>query len=273
MIERVWHKVKKILLENKYYEKFSAIKKRVVNFVYRFISRGIMRIHALQHIAFEDLAGIAEWAYLKNHSVSYTRFHQGESAKIPMNFDLLVILGGPMGARDEAKYPWMRDEKLLIEKAISEDKLVLGICLGAQLVADVLGALVYKNNEKEIGIHPITLTEEGEQSPFLKGFKKTNEVFQWHGDTFEIPMGCKKLATSIACENQAFSCGDKVLALQFHVESTFESMEKLINNCGVELTETKFIQKADTMRKKMRESHRELQRLLTCLMNNITAFI
>ncbi len=230
-----------------------------------------MRIHGLQHVPFEDLAGIAEWAALKNHSVTYTRFHQGESAKIPMNFDLLVILGGPMGAYDDAQFSWMRDEKLLIEQAISEDKLVLGICLGAQLIADVLGALVYKNNEKEIGVHPVTLTEEGEQSHFFKGFKKTNEVYQWHGDTFEIPEAGKKLATSIACENQAFSYGDKVLALQFHVESTVASVDKLIDNCGVELTERKFIQNPETMRKKMQEQKNELQRLLTCLMDNMSA--
>src|SRR5690606_32591469 len=114
--------------------------------------------------------------------------------------------------------PWMKEEKKLIEKAILKGKRVIGICLGAQLIADVLGARVFPNKEKEIGWFPIELTEEGQKSPFFAGFNKTETVFHWHGDTFEIPKGAEHIASSKVCENQAFLFDHKVLGLQFHLE-------------------------------------------------------
>ena len=139
-------------------------------------------------------------------------------------------MGGPMGIYDHEEHPWLMAEKKIIRQAIDGGKTVLGICLGAQLIADVLGANVYPGPQKEIGWFPI---QRADDAPDFLPDELT--VFHWHGDTFEIPDGAIRLASSEACENQGFVYNDRVVALQFHMETTPESMEALIENCGHEL--------------------------------------
>ncbi|MDO8671400.1 MAG: type 1 glutamine amidotransferase, partial [Dehalococcoidia bacterium] len=162
-------------------------------------------MHFLQHALFEGPANIVAWAGARGHPVSATALCRGERLPETGDFDWLVIMGGPMNVYEEEEYPWLADEKRLIEKSIAEGKIVLGVCLGAQIIADVLGAPVYKNSDKEIGWHPVFLSQEGRESSVFRGFPDRFVAFHWHGDTFDLPAGCTRLAGSEACQNQAFA--------------------------------------------------------------------
>lgn len=194
-----------------------------------------MRIHYLQHVPFEDLANIEPWAAARGHAVTGTALHAGESLPPLEDVDWLIVLGGPMGVHDTHDYPWLRPEKALIREAIDTGRLVLGICLGAQLIADALGATVGSNGCKEVGWHPVSLTDAGGQSPLFQGLPKVFTAFHWHGDCFEIPDGACHAARSAACPNQAFGYGNRVLALQFHVETSQAAADRLIANCPGDL--------------------------------------
>ncbi|MBI4556413.1 MAG: amidotransferase [Candidatus Hydrogenedentes bacterium] len=201
-----------------------------------------MRIHCLQHVPFEGLGFIERWVQTKGHPVSRTRWFGQDSATNLQTLDWLIVMGGPMGVHDEEEHPWLIEEKRLITAAIHAEKTVLGICLGAQLIADVLGAPVYRNRHREIGWLPITLTEAGTQSPLFEGFPRKFDVFHWHGDTFDLPAGAQHMAFSEACVNQAFVYNERVVGLQFHLETTPQGLAGLINNCGGEIVEAPFIQ-------------------------------
>lgn len=201
-----------------------------------------MRIHSLQHVEFEDLANIESWALAKGHSVARTLLCHNEKLPSPNEFDWLIVMGGPMNVYEEEQYPWLIQEKRLIREAIAENKFVLGICLGAQLIANVLRARVSKNAHKEIGWYPVYLTEPGKGSPVFSVLPDTFTAFHWHGDTFELPVGAKWIAKSEGCVNQAFEYDGRVFGLQFHLESSDESIQRLIDHCGNELTEGKYIQ-------------------------------
>jgi GMP synthase-like glutamine amidotransferase len=158
------------------------------------------------------------------------------------DIDWLIIMGGPMGIYDEDKYPWLFSEKNYIEQAVVQGKIVLGICLGAQLIADVLGAKIYPNKHKEIGWFPIQKTHETAQTRLADFLPDEIDAFHWHGDTFDIPKGAIHIAKSEACENQGFIYDDHVVALQFHLETMEQSAKELIDNCQNDITEGPFIQ-------------------------------
>jgi len=185
---------------------------------------------------------IEEWANKNNFDITSTKFY--ENYKLPdiNNIDFLVIMGGPMGANDENKFKWLKEEKKFIEKAINKNKIVLGICLGAQLITDVLGSRVYKNRYKEIGWLPVYKKKADISGTIVKNFPDKLIAFHWHGDTFDIPKDALHFAGSEACKNQAFIYKNKVLALQFHIESSMKSIENLIKNCKKELKDDKYIQ-------------------------------
>jgi GMP synthase-like glutamine amidotransferase len=206
-----------------------------------------MKIHYLQHVTFEGPGIILKWAESKGYSVTATRFFRGDDPPLMEDFDLLIIMGGPMGVYDEHKFPWLAEEKQFISETINKKRKVLGICLGAQLIASALGAKVYPNAQKEIGWFPVKLTEAGKSSGFFTGFQEIFSAFHWHGDTFDLPEGAHRLAESEACRNQAFAYGSNVLALQFHLEVERENIELLVKNCGSELHGAPFIQSADQM--------------------------
>ncbi|HEY5653333.1 MAG TPA: type 1 glutamine amidotransferase, partial [Pontiella sp.] len=140
-------------------------------------------------------------------------------------------------------YPWLKAEKELIIQAVHAGKTILGVCLGAQLIADALGAKVYSGPHKEIGWFPIQCFNSDLIWP-----ENQLTVFHWHGDTFDLPKGAKRIASSAACKNQAFIVKDRILGLQFHMETTLEGIETLIENCGHELVEAPFIQTPKEMR-------------------------
>ncbi len=201
-----------------------------------------MKIHSIHHVEFEGLGVIEKWITDNRYSLSSSPLYASQSLPEVNDFDCLIVMGGPMGIYDDKDFPWLTAEKRLIENAITTEKTVIGICLGAQLIADVLGAKVYPNKHKEIGWFPIDLTSAGQSHPYLSGIPETFDAFHWHGDTFTLPDNAVHLAKSSVCENQAFIYGNNVLALQFHLEATRLSAAGITKNCSNELIENPYIQ-------------------------------
>src|SRR6478672_4002501 len=159
-------------------------------------------IHYVQHVPFEGLGCIETWAFEKGHTLSATKFYQGDPLPELATIDWLVVMGGPMSGHDETQHPWLKDEKKFIKQAIAAGKTVVGICLGAQLIADVLGAHVYKNTYKEIGWFEVTRTAP--ENDLLNDLNIPFPVFHWHGDTFDLSDDAQTLLQSKVCANQAF---------------------------------------------------------------------
>jgi GMP synthase-like glutamine amidotransferase len=203
-----------------------------------------LRIHYLQHVEFEDAANIVPWAEARGHAVNRTRLYENEPLPPADAFDWLVIMGGPMNIDEHDRYPWLVREKQFIAETIGRNKPVLGICLGAQLLADVLGGRVTPNGEKEIGWFPVSLTDGASGLPVFRALPEEFLPFHWHGDTFSIPPGAVHAAGSEACANQAFQYGDRVVGLQFHLDYSAASIGKMIQSCGDELVEAPHIQRS-----------------------------
>lgn len=199
-----------------------------------------MRSHYLQHVPFEGLGSIESWLKARDHEISSTRLYASERLPELDGFDLLILMGGPMSVNDETDYPWLVDEKRFVRAAIEAGKLVLGICLGAQLIASSLGARVYPNQFKEIGWFPIRGVPSSETGLF--DFPSSLEVFHWHGETFDLPPGATRIASSEVCENQAFQLGESVIGLQFHLETTLQSAQEIVTNCRDELIDVPYVQ-------------------------------
>ena len=228
-----------------------------------------MRIHSLEHEPFEGLANIEVWANNKGHTISRTLFFKNEKLPQISEFDWLIIMGGSMNIYEDDKYPWLAQEKKFIADAIARNKIVLGVCLGAQLIADVLGGKVSKNKYREIGWFPVTLTKDAGSSLIFSTFPKKFIAFHWHGDIFNIPPGAKKIAESEGCANQAFEYNNgRVTGLQFHLDYSAQSIALMFQNCADEIVEGKYIQKPDEI-----ESHisnvQEISKLLYLLLDNI----
>jgi GMP synthase-like glutamine amidotransferase len=191
-----------------------------------------MKIHVLQHVPFEGIGSIAAWLETREASVSYTRFYRDDQLPPPDSIDMVIVMGGPMSVNDEDKLPWLKPEKQFIRDAIASDIPVLGLCLGAQLIANALGAPVYPNRVKEIGWFPVQAVGASEGS-----FRFPQEflTFHWHGETFDLPDNAVHLARSSNCANQAFQLKQNVIGLQFHLETTREGALAMVENCGNEL--------------------------------------
>lgn len=206
-----------------------------------------MNIHYLQHVPFEGLGSIEQWAIAHGHQLSVTRLYANDHLPALERFDLLVILGGPMSVHDVYEHVWLKAEKWFVKQVIEAGKPVLGICLGAQLIAEVLGGTVSPGKEKEIGWFPISLSPAFAASNLGQRFPQTMNVFHWHGETFSIPDGAQRIASSEVCENQGFIYNDRVIGLQFHLETTRISAESIISNSAQELVEAPFIQSEEVM--------------------------
>jgi len=202
----------------------------------------LLRIHCFQHVDYEDLGCIYDWCKAKGYTISYTKFFESVRLPQPDDYDWLIVMGGPMGVYETEKYDWLTDEKKAIQAAILKNKTVIGICLGAQLIADALGAKVYKNPEKEIGWFDISFTGQALKYLSPETTDANLNVFHWHGDTFELPENAIPLAYSEACKNQAFIYKNKVIGLQFHFEVTEQSIRAMVENGKHELTGGNYIQ-------------------------------
>jgi GMP synthase (glutamine-hydrolysing) len=227
-------------------------------------SSAALRIHVFQHVPFEGPAFIGEWLTSHGHRMSTTSFFSRQpGTPLPRiaDYDWLIVMGGPMSVNDTDAHPWITAERECIRDAVSAGKTVLGICLGAQLIAAALGAGVYPNYYREIGWFPVSIkppsagsnrdgaggraaaaaaaadTTPDNPVELFSQFPASITALHWHGETFSLPAGAELLARSDACVNQAFSVGDRVLGLQFHLEATRESARELVEGSPGDLTE------------------------------------
>ncbi|MDP3616379.1 MAG: type 1 glutamine amidotransferase [Rhodoferax sp.] len=206
-----------------------------------------MNLHYLQHVPFEGPGSIEDWVQRRGHTLSATRLYLDAPLPAVDTLDLLLVMGGSMNIYEEANYPWLTAEKRFIEQAIAAGRRVLGVCLGAQLIADVLGAKVYANTDKEIGWFPVEATQAVSGNGLFAALPRRIEAFHWHGDTFDIPAGAVHAARSTGCANQAFVYDERVVGLQFHLEMTLANAQQLIAHCADDIVEGRYIQTPQAM--------------------------
>jgi GMP synthase (glutamine-hydrolysing) len=193
---------------------------------------------AIRHVAFEDLGSFEPVLAERGFRVRYVEATDGLREVDGSEPALVIVLGGPIGAFEDAIYPFLAHELQLLERRLAADRPTLGICLGAQLMARVLGARVYPGPRKEIGWGPLTLSAEGRRSPLVRLAGRGEAVLHWHGDTFDLPAGAIRLASTSHYENQAFSWGRSALALQFHPEVTASGLERWFVGHACEIAAT-----------------------------------
>lgn len=228
-----------------------------------------MRIHILQHEPSEQVGpgNIKKWAKENNHKLSTTRVDLKEAYPHSSEFDFLIILGGFQSAYQEEKHRWLKDEKQWIQAMIEKDKHVLGICLGAQLIADTMGGKAKKHTHKEIGWWPVQFNNKAFMHPLLKGMPKEATFYQFHQDTFMLPELSEHLAENQASVNQAFAINKRVLALQFHPEIQITAAKNMLKSFKVHPKEDqRFIQNAKEITKE--NYFQKSENLLYKILNN-----
>ena len=224
-----------------------------------------MKLHILQHVPFENPGTILDWAGERKFSVGFTQLFRQEKLPDQEEFDLLIVMGGPMSLSDTEKHPWLVQEKAFLNKTLDSGKKMIGICLGAQLLAEMLGAKVFPNKQKEIGWFPIQKSKASGHKILNLFAKKTLPAFHWHGDTFDLPKKAIPLFSSEATKNQAFVWNNRVFALQFHWEVKPENVRLLLENSAADLTDGPFVQQPEEMLAKpalFTEARKNLFRLL-----------
>ena len=228
-----------------------------------------MRIHTIEHVPFEGPGAIAGYIYGKGYGLTRSRIFAGARLPDLSRVDMLVVMGGPMSVHDVEEHPWLALEKQYLALAVDKGVRILGVCLGAQLLSEVLGGTVTRNPVKEAGWHEVRLEPVADGHKAFKGFPDSFTAFHWHGDTFSIPSGASRLASSEACANQAFAVGAKWVGLQFHLETTPRSVELLIENCPEDLEPGPHVQDAAAMRRGARHVEGMLK-LMGTLLTNMT---
>lgn len=202
-----------------------------------------MRLHYLQHVPFENPGSILIWAKENGHAITSTQLYKKDVLPKQQDFDWLVVMGGPMNIYEEEKYPWLIDEKSFLKETIAAGKVVIGLCLGAQLIADVIGGKVTQNPLKEIGWFPIKLSEKAKKMSLFNFFPEEPTVFQWHGDTFStLPEDAEVIATNDVSKHQGFIYRNKVFGFQYHLENTISIIEGLVENCRDEMIQSLYVQ-------------------------------
>ena len=204
-----------------------------------------MHIHFIQHVPFESPGYLLHWAAAQQHSTGFTRLYEEADFPSTDSIDWLVVMGGPMGVHDEKEYHWLAAEKAFIRQCIDAGKKVLGICLGSQLIADVLGARVYRNPQKEIGWMPVSVLNT--THPLTKDFPSSITVFHWHGDTFDLPPHSTQLFQTAACSHQGYLVGSHIAGLQFHMEVDESLVQQMLQHGKEELVDAPFIQSEATI--------------------------
>ncbi|MFP7494364.1 type 1 glutamine amidotransferase [Terribacillus saccharophilus] len=200
-----------------------------------------MMIDVLQHVPFEDLAAIYDWGEVRGHTFRVHQLYKSAIMPAAKDIHFLIVLGGPMSSNDPEQ--WLEDERILIRQLIDDQKPVFGICLGAQQIAKALGASVFQGRQKEVGWHPIQTV-----SNHFSFIPSEMTVFHWHGEQFTLPEGAIRLFGNEVCRNQGFSYKDHCIGLQFHFETTKESMHKLISHDRDYLDDGPFVQSEQAMK-------------------------
>jgi GMP synthase (glutamine-hydrolysing) len=227
-----------------------------------------MNIHYFQHVPYEGPANLEAWARKSGHATTITRLFRGEDFPDPSTVDWLIVLGGPMSVHDEARYPWLSREKQYIQRVLKQEIPVLGVCLGAQLLAESLGGAVRRGAQREIGWFPVHWTESASLSTAWCGLPDPFVPFHWHAETLVPPPDSIVLARSGACPVQAFEWRGRAWGLQFHLESTAQSVDLLIRNCSDDRIPGPYVQKDKELRQP-ESRFEELQQLLFQVMDRL----
>lgn len=224
-----------------------------------------MKAHYMQHVPYEGLGTIAPWLERHGARITGTRWYEPDAIIPPVEqVDLLIIMGGPMSVTEEDEYPWLVQEKTFVREMIAQGKPVLGICLGAQVIASAAGGAVYPNGEREVGWFPVAAVASGNADAFA--FPAEFLPFHWHGETFDLPAGAVHLARSVACENQAFQLGERVIGLQFHPEVTPAVVAEFIDHNRDYLIDAPYVATEPTMLSAPPEYYRDMEELLERIM-------
>ena len=225
-----------------------------------------LAIQCFTHVPFEGPAVIADWSEEHKHKLQITRFYENDPLPDPGKTDMLVVMGGPMNAFDYPTYPWLEEETEWVKQIISAGKPVIGICLGAQILAIALGAEVHPGPHKEIGWFNLRFLPCLGDYRICHDLPPMRKVFHWHGDTFSLPEGADRIAESKAFANQGFIYDSRVIALQFHLEVKPSSVKALVKNCGEELVDGPYIQDAGTILNE-KAPYRDNQKLMHTIMD------
>lgn len=226
-----------------------------------------MKVLILQHTATEGAGGILDWCTKNRAEITYIKLYKPnpvfDSTK---HYDLMIILGGPMSVNDEMQLSWLKPEKQFVREMIVANTPILGICLGAQMIAMALGVKVKANPQTEIGWHSVKKVNSDKKVIQLP---ESFDFFHWHNETFQLPYKAVRLAESVACVNQGYQIGDRVIGLQFHPEVTLETMQHWIKEAGDTLKPSTFVQPSKIMTDlavdKVAAAHKQLYRVLDYL--------
>ncbi len=226
-----------------------------------------MRVHYLQHEKHEGLGCIEEWLIKNQLEYAGTHLYVPHQLPLPGDFDGLIIMGGGASIYEEAKYPYLKEEKKFIRKCIDEGKTILGICLGSQLLAEVMGAKVYPGKQQEIGWFTVHFNEVLRER-MMPDLPENFTVLHWHGDTFDIPSGARLIGSSEITPHQGFIYEDHVIALQFHFEINRKQLEVFIDGVGAELLPEEFVQTREELLGNAEIYEKENNRLMFRMLDN-----
>lgn len=232
-----------------------------------------MKVHIVMHESFESPAAIEIWALKKGHDITYTRLYEGGVFPDNTDFDFLVIMGGPQSPETtltECPHFNAQKEIAFIKKAIEEKKVLLGVCLGAQLIGEALGAKFDHSPNREIGVFPVLLTEEGKNDPIFSSFPEKFMVGHWHGDMPGLTADSKILAISEGCPRQIICYSPKIYGFQCHFEFTSEAIETMIENNAHELEKYKELPYIETAEQLRGYDYSEMNQFLFNFLDRIT---
>jgi len=229
-----------------------------------------MRIHTIIHAPFEKAGIIESWALNQGYDLSSTHTYKGEKLPDVSAIDFLIVMGGPQSPTKLDKYPYLRDEITLTKQVIDQNKAVLGVCLGAQIIGESLGAKTERSPNKEIGVYPIQLTKDGECDPIFKAFPQSFDVMHWHNDMPGMPEGAVLLAYSEGCPRQVIRYGDRVYGLQCHMEMTNELVKGMTEHCAEDLKSGKYIQET---KKLLANDLSEINRKMIFILDHLVALV